>query len=174
MREGAPDGRGAHGAAEGSGGHPEGFAPVEGRIDVGPELTLPLARLALAAAGAAMAVAAIGWGVVAALGPAQPGPAVLGVWLGGGAVACAHVAGLVAMRPWRARRLGRWPFVWLVGRGVSFGVVLVLAVLLYSATRPSPLAFGLVIASGYFAALMAEVAVYAAHVRSLPERRSPG
>jgi len=143
-------------------------------VDVGPELTLPLLPLAGAAVLAASLVALVGWGVVLGVGPANMGDAVKGVWLGGLAVAAAHVAGLLAMAPWRARRLGRWPFVWLVGRGVSFGCVLVFAVLLYSATRPSPLAFGLVIASGYFAALMAEVAVYAAHVRSLPEASAPG
>jgi hypothetical protein len=130
--------------------------------------------LGAAAVGAAGLVALIGWGVVLAVGPANPGSAVLGAWMGGVAVGAAHVAGLLAMAPWKPRRLGRWPFVWLVGRGVSFACVLVFAVLLYSATRPSPLAFGLVIASGYFAALMAEVAVYAAHVRSLPETSAPG
>lgn len=147
---------------------PEGFAEVRGRVDVGPLLTLPLLPLLAAAVGASVAVGLVGWGVVVVAG----GAGVVGVWLGAVAVALAHGAGLVAMRPWQARRLGRWPFVWLIGRGVSFGVVLALAVLLYSAARPSPLPFGLVIASGYFAALMAEVAVYASHVRSLPRLES--
>ena len=82
-------------------------------------------------------------------------------------VVVAKVVGLLAMRPWSPRRVGKWPFVWLVGRGVSFAFVLILAVLIYSATQPRPLAFGLAIAAGYFAALLAEVAVYAAHVRSV-------
>ena len=145
-----------------------GFAEARGRIDVGPLLTLPAVALVAAAIGAAAAVALVGWAVVLAVGVPNPGPAVLGVWLGGAAVGAAHVVGMLSMMPWRARRLGRWPFTWLIGRGVSFACVLAFAVLLYSAARPSPLPFGLVIASGYFAALMAEVAVYAAHVRSLP------
>jgi hypothetical protein len=86
--------------------------------------------------------------------------------LGALSVALAHLVGLLAMQPWKARRLGRWPFVWLVGRGVSFVAVLAFAAVLYSATRPSPLPFGLVIAAGHFAALIAEVVAYATHVRT--------
>lgn len=145
-----------------------GFAEARGRVDVGPLLTLPTLALMGASLGAAAAVSLVGWGVVLAVGPSNSGNAVLGVWLGGAAVGAGHVLGLLAMTPWRPRRLGRWPFTWLIGRGVSFACVLIFGVLLYSAARPGPLPFGLVIASGYFAALMAEVAVYAAHVRSLP------
>ena len=139
--------------------------PAMMRVDVGPLLTLPLGRLGLAATGAAVLVGAAGWVVCLMFAPLPKGPWVLAVWLGVGAVVIAKWAGLLAMRPWSARRLGKWPFVWLIGRGTSFVLVLLLAVLIYSSTQPRPLTFGLAIAAGYFAALLAEVAVYASHVR---------
>lgn len=147
--------------------------PAMMRVDVGPEVRLPGFRLAMSAFAAVVMVGAAGWVAVLMFAPLPKGPWASAVWAGVGAVAVAKVAGLLAMRPWAARRLGKWPFVWLVGRGVSFIGVLLLAVLIYSATQPRPLAFGLAIAAGYFAALLAEVAVYAAHVRSVTGARAP-
>ena len=123
--------------------------------------------MATAASAGAVMVGAAGWVAVLMFAPLPKGPWAAAVWWGIGAVVVAKVVGLLAMRPWSPRRVGKWPFVWLVGRGVSFAFVLILAVLIYSATQPRPLAFGLAIAAGYFAALLAEVAVYAAHVRSV-------
>lgn len=141
-------------------------APGGSHLDVGPVIALPFVRLGLAATVAAACVGAIGWMVVLLLGKASVAGTVLGVWAGALSVAVAHWAGLASMEPWKGRHLGRWPFVWLRGRGVSFVGVLACALLLYFAARPEPLSFGLAVAGGYFAALLAEVGVYAHHVRS--------
>ncbi len=150
---------------------PEGFAQVHSALDVGPQLSLPGLRLLLAAWLGAAGVAALGTAILAIVGMTQPrelaSPWV--AWLG---LAIAKASGLLWMRPWKPRYLGRWPFVWLGARGVSFGAVLILSVLLYFAARPEPLPFGLVIAGGYFAALLCEVAVYSSHIRSSADRSS--
>jgi len=148
-----------------------GGAP--GGLDVGPMVTLPLFRLLAAAWGATAVVGFVSQGVWSWLGRLTPGVKD-GIWLGAACVAVAHLVGLLALRPWSARRLGRWPFAWLVGRGASFVAVLLVAALLYSSARPEPLAFGLVIATGYFAALIAEVVAYATHIRSLPSEEPAG
>ncbi len=147
--------------------------PAMMRVDVGPMITLPFGRLMLAAFGASVMVGAIGWVAVLIFAPLPKVPWASASWAGVGAVVLADWAGILAMRPWAPRRLGKWPFVWLIGRGVSFAGVLILAVLIYSATQPRPLAFGLAIAAGHFAALLAEVAVYAAHVRSVTGEDAP-
>lgn len=78
----------------------------------------------------------------------------------------AKVIGMLAINPWKRRHLGRWGLVFLAGRGVSFASVLILGVSLYFAARPDPLAFGLVAATAYFAAMLCELAAYARMVKA--------
>lgn len=132
--------------------------------DVGAEFRLPGFALIGAAWLAAAAVCAVGWVIFNSLKPVGA-PAAWRAWF---PVAGAFLIGVLAMRPWKIRRLGRLPMLWLMGRGISFLSVLALAALLYSAPhpRPDPLSYGLVLAGAYFAALMAESVVMARRLRA--------
>lgn len=132
--------------------------------DVGEEFTLPGLRLIASAAGAAALVGLIAWPIIKSARPAGVGAIPLAAL----AVTGAFVVGTLAMRPWKTRRLGRLPMLWMAGRGVCFVSVLVLGALVYSAPRPrpDPLAFGLVLAAAYFAALLAESLVMARRLRA--------
>lgn len=89
----------------------------------------------------------------------------------GAATVIGQGCGMLAARPWKARHLGRWPMAWLVGRGVAIVGLFVSGALLYSATRPDPLVFGLTGASTFFVSLLAEVWAYSLQVK---DRNGPG
>lgn len=134
--------------------------------DVGAEFTLPALGLIGAAAGASCLVALIAYSILLSAKPGAVGTIPLAI----APVIGAFTIGTLSMRPWKARRLGRLPMLWMAGRGVCFLAVLVLAALIYSAPRPrpDPLAFGLVLASAYFAALLAESLVMARRLKAPP------
>lgn len=150
-------------SAAGTGGGGGAARPVD-PFDVGPEMRIPWVALVAAAWGVSALVGLAGWLVLRSARPAGAWsvlPAVGAVW-------GAFLAGTLAMRPWRALRVGRLPMRWLAGRGVCFGAVLLLGTLLYFApqSRPDPLAMGLVLAASYFAALMGESAVMSRRLRA--------
>ncbi len=141
----------------------EGPRPYVNPMEAGPAMRPPWAAY-WAALAAATVVALVGWGAFAWFKPASA----WGVWPGWGAVAGAFLLGMLAMRPWIARPVGRLLMVWLAGRGVCFVGVILLGALLYFAphSRPDPLAMGLALASSYFAALLAESAVMSRRLRA--------
>lgn len=151
---------------------PEGWAKPTSPLDVGPVLRLPTLKMA----GAALLGAALVWGlgvlVVWALGLVGSSPVMTGAASAAAGAAAALWVGLLVLQPWRPRHLGRWPVAWLAGRGASFGSVIVVGVLIYFAAQPDPLTFWAVLAGAYFAGLLAEVVVYASHVRAFASRGS--
>lgn len=114
-----------------------------------------------AIAGSAAAACGLAAAILAAVAPGRVG-AVSAAWL---TVVVAQSAGVLAVRPWVPRPIGRWATVWLAGRGVSVAGLFVAGGLLYSALRPDPLAFGLVAAGAYFVSLMAEVWAFQRQVK---------
>ncbi len=135
-------------------------------LDVGPVVSFSFLVFFGAVVVATTVICGVAWGIVRSIDATRV-PAILP---GGAAVVIAQGLGLLASRPWKKRHLGRWPMAWLTGRGVSFLGVFGAGALLYSASRPDPLVFGLVTAGAYFASLLAEVWAYSLQVKAGPER----
>jgi hypothetical protein len=131
-------------------------------LDVGPKIRLSFTNLAGTLLVAVGVVGAAGWFIVGAVDTARQ-PAVGRACV---AVALAQLAGLLFLRPWKARHLGRWPLAWLAARGIATVSLLVFGALLYFPSPSDPLVFGLVAVSAYFVSLLAEVAAYAAEVKA--------
>lgn len=75
-------------------------------------------------------------------------------------VAAVYIGVMLSLRPWVARRADRWPILLFGAQGgVLFGVLFG-GLLLYSATRPDPVVFGLVGAAGFTAAVLGMALVY--------------
>ncbi|MDX2116164.1 MAG: hypothetical protein SFZ24_11190 [Planctomycetota bacterium] len=121
-----------------------------------PQYTLPLQDLLVRSVGQAAAVLALSAGVVALIRPAG----LSAVATAAAAVTAAVVAGLILIRPWISRPATVWPMILLACQGAMFAVVVVGGLLLYSALRPDPLVFGLVVVAGFLAALLGMVSVY--------------
>lgn len=127
-----------------------------GTLDVGPEVTLGTISLLLGIALAAGAAGLVGWLVAEAFSPGAGGS----VWKAPPAILAVFAVGMAVLRPWRKRRVGRWPFAWLAHSGVCFALTLAAAAgLLYSAPSDQRLALGLTLAAAHFAALLAEAAL---------------
>lgn len=107
--------------------------------------------------GQAAAVIAIGAVLVWILRPA----ALSATWVALAAVASAVVGGTLAIQPWVPRLETQWPMLLLGCQGVMFAIVAAVGLVLYSSTRPDPLVFGVVVVSGFLAALFGMVSVYA-------------
>lgn len=133
-----------------------------GSLDAGPVVEFPILRTILAVVGAAAAVGLGAWPIAVLVRPGGQG-AIVGA---AASVVAAFLLGLVVMRPWRARPVGRWMVAWLAGRGVCFIAVLAIGALLYSATRVDAAVFWLVIGAGYFVALLSEALVFASTLKS--------
>jgi hypothetical protein len=84
-----------------------------------------------------------------------------GVWTGSLAVGGAYLAGGLLIQPWTPRLPTQWPMLLLGMQGVVFALAVGAGLLLYSATRPDPLVFGLVVAAGFVAAQFGMASVYA-------------
>lgn len=149
------------GGAAGSGGQSPRPANWQ---DVGAEISLPAVGLMVGVAIAAALVGLIAWPILSKFKPGG----VPAIPLAAGVVVGAFLASTLAMRPWKPRRAGRLPMLWLAGRAVCFVSVLALGALVYFAPRqrPDPLSFGLVLAGAYFAALLAESVVMARRLRA--------
>ncbi|MBL8745042.1 MAG: hypothetical protein JNK58_01660 [Phycisphaerae bacterium] len=130
-------------------------------LDVGPVVSLSfwvfMGWVVLAATGVCIVAAAVTW----FWSPSR----VWSVLPAGASVVLGQASGMLAARPWKKRHLGRWPMAWLLGRGVALLGLFASAALLYSATRPDPLVFGLVVASAFFVSLLAEVWAYTLQVK---------
>ncbi len=131
-------------------------------LDVGPKFAISFANLAGAVLVGVGVVGAVAWFLLASIDPARQ-PAVGKACV---AVSLAQIAGLLFLRPWKPRHLGRWPMAWLAARGVATVSLLVFAALLYFPSPSDPLAYGLVAISAYFVSLLLEVAAYAADVKA--------
>lgn len=135
-------------------------APIT--LDVGPKFCISFTNLAGAMMVAVGVVGGIAWLLIRAIDASRL-PAVGRACV---AVALAQLCGLVFLRPWKSRHLGRWPMAWLAARGVATVALLVFGALLYFPSPSDPLAFGLVAVSAYFVSLLAEVAAYASDVKA--------
>lgn len=144
---------------------PPAAATIAGKpiltLDVGPVISLSYWYFMAWVALGAGAVCGFAFALVWMLAPDRA----WSVWPAGAAVLIGQGVGLLAARPWKKRHLGRWPMAWLMGRGVAILGLFAAGALLYSATRPDPLVFGLVGASGFFVSLLAEVWAYSLQAR---------
>lgn len=131
-------------------------------LDVGPKFRVSFVSLAGAMLVAVGLVGGVAWFVIGAIDATRQ-PAVGRACV---AVALAQLCGLVFLRPWKSRHLGRWPMAWLAARGIATLALLVFGALLYFPSPSDPLAFGLVAVSAYFVSLLAEVAAYASDVKA--------
>ncbi len=155
-----PDEHGQPADAPASSPPPSPASPM-GSLDVGPVIRAPTARLLLMVLAAVVVVGLIAWPIIARFPERSPAA----IPYSAIAVFLAFALGTLSMKPWQARPLGRWPMIWLAGRGVCFAAVLVLLVSLYFAARPEPVTLGLVAIPAYLAALAAESVVFSSHVR---------
>lgn len=130
-------------------------------LEIGPVMTLPGWYLLLAALAGVVVVCAGAYGAALLVRP----DAASAAWLAALAAGPAHGAGVLLVRPWKKRWLGQWPFAVLGGSVASIGGVLILLVLLYSATRPDTVWFVLVAALAWTVGLFAEVGAYARIIR---------
>lgn len=139
-----------------------GFARKMLSLDVGPKISLSFWKLLGSAAIGVVVVGGLAWFVIGQL-DAKRLPAVLPACT---AIMVVQTVGLLALRPWKARFVGRWGMAWLAGRGFSLAALLVFGGLLYFPSRPDPLAYGLVAVGAYVVSLAAEVAAYTFEVKA--------
>lgn len=126
------------------------------------EVSLPTRQVMLAMLGMAVVLTAI----VAAAAWIMGTPADLSSALAGSGVAtAASLVGVLAIRPWRARPIIRWPLSWLAGSGLAFIAAIVGSYLLYSATPLGSDWLWVSMAATYFAVLLAKSRAYANHMR---------
>jgi hypothetical protein len=122
-----------------------------------PSYGLPLFRLIGVGAAGAVMMGSLGY--LIALAMKRPGggwAALLGLML----VIGVYSGVIVSLRPWIVRRSDRWPILLFGAQGgVLFGVLFG-GLLLYSATRPDAVVFGLVVAAGFTAAVLGMAIVY--------------
>lgn len=118
---------------------------------------LPIGALAVRIGLSVAAVAALGLAAgwmtrgASALSAVGAGVAVVlvGVW-----------GGLTLIQAWKPRPASEWPMLLLGAQGATFACVLGGGLLLYSATHPEPLVYGLVLAAGLMASLIAVAQVF--------------
>lgn len=137
---------------------PSAPPPAVGRpwtdpTEAGPLVRLPALRLALASTLGAAIVALPAWAVLARLRPDDMDAIAPGCAVAAGA----HLAAMLVERPWRARRLGRWPFAILHASLASMLVVLGAVVLLYSATALEAAPLSLVAAGAWLTGFLSKV-----------------
>jgi F0F1-type ATP synthase assembly protein I len=124
---------------------------------------LPTARL-LAVVWLGCLLVGAGWsGVALALGRGRD--AVVTGLLAAAVVGVAASVVLLALRPWRPKRLDRWPMVWVAGSFLRFAVTLGATILLYSATPYGTRSLWFAVLLAYFAVMVAETRVYASSMR---------
>jgi hypothetical protein len=131
-------------------------------LDVGPVFSLSFWGFVGAVTAGVVLTGLMATAIVGAIARGRLGT----IPLAGLTVLLAQTVGILAVRPWKPRHLGRWPMAWLGGRGVSVLGLVVFSALIYSAFRPDPLVFGLVAAVSYFASLLAEVWAYTAQSKA--------
>lgn len=137
----------------------EGLAGAQGRAD---ERRITIPALGLIGAAALAVLAAAGAALLLGVGRAGVEKA---AWLAAAAAFGGNVVGVLAVRPWKEREVGQWPFALLAGQGVSFLTVLFAAASLYSSARPDPVVFAVVCAGGFLGGLLAQAAVYGPRLR---------
>lgn len=130
-----------------------------------PPMALPTGRmLAGGLAGAVLMGAAAGAIILATKGADPARLTVTGV-----GVLCGWVASggaILALRPWRPRPEGRWPFALLGAQAISCVAALFLAGLLYSATPLDPVSLALSTAGGFIGAWVGQVRVFSAQFQA--------
>lgn len=131
-------------------------APPRDPLAVGPLMRISTAGTLLAPLAAC---AAIYFAARLIVGQVTPG-AIGQLWWGPAGAYAAFVPAILVMRPWKERRLGKWPFAWL-GHivGCFFLTVLAAGALLYFAAPEARAPLGLTLAAAHFAALLAEARV---------------
>lgn len=94
---------------------------------------------------------------VVALAAAVAAPdRLVSVGLGAAAALAGVVVGSALIRPWKARPRTAWPTLALGAQGISMGVLLASAVLLYSAAQPDAVAFVAAVALPFPVAMIAQ------------------
>lgn len=143
---------------------PDSPPPRISPVDVGPWVTLPTARLLAAMTVGAGLAAAVAAGAVWGLNPVGI-RAVPWAFL---AAVGAHAGTFLALRPWKPRYLGQWPFAVMNASMGSILGVLAILVLIYSATRPDPVVLGLSAVGAWFVGLLSLISAYGSYVKGLP------
>lgn len=135
-------------------------------------ITLPTAPLVLIPAAGCILVAAC-WAGVAWLLTGRVHPAT-GALLAGAAAAGAAMISMLAIGPWRARPLTRWPFVFLAGTLLQMLLTLLGGLLVYFASFGDTAGTWLCLVVSYWAGLAGLVWVYGSHMkRTAPAGRPP-
>jgi hypothetical protein len=131
-------------------------------------VTLPTGRF-LMAIWTASGAAAVVWAIALLLLPREGWPAWLGA-AGGGIVGGSASLVLLLLRPWRARKLGSWPMLWMTASFLKWLPTLAGAFLLYSAAHFSRVAIGGSVLLAYLAVLVGETRVYAESMKRFVPR----
>jgi|GEM_PF-6560920 len=113
---------------------------------------MPVARFI----GAPVLTVAIVDGLLAGIAAAAAPDRLVSVALGALAALVGVAVGSALIRPWKARPRAAWPTLALGAQGISMGVLLASALLLYSAAQPDAVAFVAAVALPFPVAMIAQ------------------
>ena len=134
--------------------------PSEGRGKT--PVVMPTGKLlAVTAAGAILAGLAV-WSAMYFLRPPSAGGVVFGVLAGFFGTAL----GLLVIQPGKARPMVAWPTILFAAQGVSFFGVILIAVGLYSASRPDPVGLLAGAVASFLFANIAQASVAGARLKA--------
>lgn len=120
------------------------------------EFALPTFRILGSGLGLAAVIAAFGAAMAWIFRP----NGVSGAAVALAAITAGYTGGVLLIQPWRVRLATMWPMLLLGAQGAILAGVLIVGLLLYSATRPDPLVFGLVVTAGFTASVLGLASVY--------------
>lgn len=144
---------------------PKRYSP----LDIGPWIVMPTGRLIGGMLLGVIGASALAAGLVYMFKPLG----IRAVPFAALGAAAAHLIAIATILPWKPRFLGQWPFAILRASAVSFLLVLVFLVLIYSATRPDPAVLGLAMVGAWFGGLLSLVTAYGSYVKGVPVESTP-
>lgn len=132
----------------------------------GGRATTPLAMptgklLVMVVAGSIVAGLAV-WALTSLLRPQSNGGVVFGALAGGLGTAI----GTLVIQPWKPRPVTAWGPILLAAQGVAFFGVILLAVGLYSASRPDPVGLLIGAVASFVCATLAQASVAGARMKA--------
>ncbi len=126
-------------------------------------IELPTGKLlAVTLAGSIVAGLAV-WSAMYFLRPQSVGGVAFGVAAGFFGTAL----GLLVVQPWKARPMASWPTILFAAQGVSFFGVILIAVGLYSASRPDPVGLLAGAVASFLFANIAQASVAGARLKAV-------
>ncbi len=134
--------------------------PPEGKGKTPVEMPV-VKLLAVTLAGAAIAGLAV-WSAMYFLRPQSAGGVVFGVLAG----LLGTTLGLLVIQPWKARAMVAWPTLLFAAQGVAFFGVILIAVGLYSASRPDPVGLLAGAVASFLFANIAQASVAGARLKA--------